>query len=83
MPSARMRQPTPEKFSVPRATVRTAREAQPEFLEASHSAVGGALAFEQVEDHADGALDLPIGIKHDLVALECEPDRQFRPWTPC
>jgi hypothetical protein len=71
-----MRQPAPEEFSVPRATIGTTREAQPEFLEAPHGAVGGTLAFEQFEDHADRALDLPIGIEHDLVALEYEADRQ-------
>ncbi len=74
-----MRQPTPEKLSVPRATVGTTREAQPQFLEAPHGAVGGGLAFEQIEGHADRALNLPIGIEHDLVVLEYEPDRQREP----
>src|SRR5215471_238560 len=45
-------------------------------MEAPHGAVGGALAFEQVEDRADGALDLLIGIAHDLVVFVDEADWQ-------
>src|SRR3954470_16100439 len=71
-----MGEPAPEKFSVPCTTVGTTREAQSKFLETPHSAVGGTLAFEQIEGHANRALDLLIGIEHDLVVLEYDPDRQ-------
>ena len=76
---ARMRQPTPNKLAIPCPAVCSARETQAKLLEALHNAVGGALACEQFEDRSNCALHLPVGIEHDLVFVEDEPDRQRKP----
>ena len=57
----------------------TARKVQSHVPEAPHDAIGGALAREQLKDRADGALHLLVGIEHDLVVVEDQPDRQWKP----
>src|SRR6202040_6330 len=74
---ARMRQPTPDELSVPRAAVRTAWKVQPKIMEAPHHRVGGAFLFEKLEDGADRALDLLVRVEDNLVVVEDEPDRQW------
>ena len=74
-----MRQPTPDKLAIPCSTIGSARETQAKLLEALYDAESGTFACEQFEDRPNCALNLSVGIEHDLVFVEDEADRQCEP----